>query len=40
MKEIKKNPAIESAQPQQVAQSVKKSMIPTPPPVFQEEKKI
>lgn len=40
MKEIKKNPAIETAQPQQVAESVKKSVLPTPPPVFKEEKKI
>ena len=40
MKEIKRNPAIENAQPQQVAQSVQKSVLPTPPPVFKEEKKI
>ena len=40
MKEIKRNPAIENAQPQEVAQSVKKSVLPTPPPVFKEEKKI
>ena len=40
MKEIKKNPAIETAPPQEVAQSVKKSVLPTPPPVFKEEKKM
>ena len=34
MKEIKRNPAIENSKPQEVAQSVKKSVLPTPPPVF------
>ena len=40
MKEIKRNPAIENEKPEQVAQSVKKSTLPPPPPVFKEEKKI
>jgi hypothetical protein len=40
MKEIKKNPAIESNQPNKlVAESVKKSVLQPPPPVFQEEPK-
>lgn len=40
MKELKKNPALEHAKPNEVTQSVKKSVLPTPPPVFKEEKKI
>lgn len=38
MKEIKKNPAIETNQPSKVvAESVKKSVVQPPPPVFKEE---
>ena len=45
MKELKKNPALENAKPkeasqvqQSVHQSVKKSVIPQPPPPFEEKK--
>jgi hypothetical protein len=40
MKELKKNPGLENANPKEVAQSVKPTVLPPPPPPFKEEKKI